>query len=67
VGDLMRRAFGYELLSCPNCGGKMQLLAFVMERSTIRRILRHLDLPPEPPVCASARASPDAWESDTTA
>jgi uncharacterized protein YbaR (Trm112 family) len=23
----MRRAFGYDLLACPNCGGKMRLLA----------------------------------------
>jgi uncharacterized C2H2 Zn-finger protein len=26
--ELMRYAFGYELLSCPRCGCKMKLLAF---------------------------------------
>jgi hypothetical protein len=35
--DLMRGAFGYDLLSCPNCGGKMQLLACIMERGAIAR------------------------------
>ena len=66
--DLMRRAFGYDLLACPNCGGKMQLLACVMEPGAIRKILNHLGLPPDPPVAAHARASPDEWETfDTTA
>lgn len=60
--DLMRRAFGYDLLTCPNCGGKMQLLACVMERSAIRKILSHLRLPPDPPATARARAPPDSWE-----
>jgi hypothetical protein len=65
--DLMRRAFGYDLLSCPNCGGKMQLLACILERGAIRKILTHLRLPPDPPALARARASPDVWEQfDTT-
>ena len=62
----MRRAFGYDLLSCPNCGGKMQLLACIMERGAIRKILTHLGLPPDPPALARARASPDAWEQFDT-
>jgi hypothetical protein len=66
--ELMRRAFGYDLLSCPNCGGKMQLIACIMERGAIRKILTHLHLPPDPPATACARASPDQWEQfDTTA
>ena len=64
----MRRAFGYDLLTCPNCGGKMQLFACVMERSAIRKIPSHLGLPHDPQVAARARASPDEWETfDTTA
>jgi hypothetical protein len=66
--DLMRRAFGYDLLSCPNCGGKLQLIACVMERGAIRKILTHLRLTPDPPAVCRARASPDAREQlDTTA
>ena len=48
--DLMRRAFGCDLLSCPNCGGKMRLLACIIERGAIRKILTHLGLPPDPPL-----------------
>lgn len=56
--ELMRRAFGYDLLSCPKCGGKMVLLACIMERAVIAKILKHLGLPSEPPRLAKARAAP---------
>lgn len=36
---LMRRAFGYELLVCPRCGGKMVYLSCVMRRDVIDTIL----------------------------
>jgi hypothetical protein len=37
--NLMRRAFGYELLVCARCGGKMVFLSVVMHREAIDRIL----------------------------
>jgi hypothetical protein len=55
--ELMRRAFGHDLLACPRCGGKMTLIACILERKAIRQILTHLGLPTDPP--AAARASPD--------
>jgi len=64
--DLMRRAFGYDLLRCPNCGGTMRLLACILERTVIRKILTHLGLPSDPPALARARASPDDWEQFDT-
>jgi hypothetical protein len=30
--ELMRRAFGYDLLACPSCGGKMVYLSCVLQR-----------------------------------
>jgi hypothetical protein len=57
-GDLMRHAFGFDLLTCPRCGAKMLLLANVLDRVTIRRILAHLRLPTDPEPAAPARASP---------
>jgi putative transposase/transposase-like zinc-binding protein len=56
--ELMRRAFGYDLLSCPNCGGTMELLSVILEPTAIRKILSHLGLPSEPPAIKGARASP---------
>jgi hypothetical protein len=51
----MRRAFGYDLLNCPSCGGKMVLLACIMQRAVITKILSHIGLPTEPPRPAKAR------------
>jgi hypothetical protein len=61
--DLMRHAFGLDLLRCTRCGAKMLLLATVLDRITIRRILAHLRLPTDPEPTAPARASPtgDLW------
>jgi hypothetical protein len=42
-----------------NCGGKMELLAVIFERTAIRKILNHLGLPSEPPAISRARASPE--------
>jgi hypothetical protein len=33
--DLVRRAFGYDLLTCPRCAGKMVLLAFILDRDAM--------------------------------
>jgi len=35
----MRRAFGYDLLACERCGGKMVLLSCILRRDVIVRIL----------------------------
>jgi hypothetical protein len=56
----MQRAFGNDLLGCPDCGGKMKLIAVILERAAIRKILMHIGLPSEPPALAPARASPGA-------
>jgi predicted kinase len=37
--ELMRRAFGYHLLACPRCGGKMVLLGCILQREVIAKIL----------------------------
>ena len=37
--DLMRRAFGYELLACTRCGGKMMFLSCILRRDVIANIL----------------------------
>jgi hypothetical protein len=36
---LMRRAFGYDLLACSSCGGKMMYLSCVLRRDVITKIL----------------------------
>lgn len=38
----MRRAFDTDVLACPQCGGRMFLLATIEDPAVIRRILTHL-------------------------
>jgi hypothetical protein len=56
--DLMRRAFGFGVLACPRCGGRLRLIALLDESAVTRRILRHLGLPTEVPAPRPARAPP---------
>jgi hypothetical protein len=50
----MRRAFDLDVLRCPRCAGRMQLIATIDDPAVIQRILAHLGLPgtwegPQPP------------------
>jgi hypothetical protein len=58
MADLMRRAFGFDVLACPRCGGRLRLVALIDEAAVVRRILRHLGLPTEVPEARPARAPP---------
>jgi len=69
--DLMQRSFGFDVLACPRCSGRMRLVALIRDAAVVARILRHLELPHEVPVMRPAREPPlpldfDAdpvWES----
>ena len=54
----MRRSFGFDVLACPRCGGRLRLIALIEEASVIQRILRHLGLPTDVPEPRPARAPP---------
>ena len=41
---------------CPNCGaGELKIIAAILERPVIEKILKHLGLEPQPPPKAPAR------------
>jgi hypothetical protein len=62
----MRRAFGLDVLRCPRCAGRMQLIVTIDDSVVIERILAHLGLPgaragaPSPSSGAAARAEQPA-------
>jgi Putative transposase len=56
--DLMRRTFGFDVLECPRCGGRLRLVALIEQAAVMARILRHLGLPTEVPAPLAARAPP---------
>jgi hypothetical protein len=57
--ELMRRTFGYDVMACLECGGRMRLIAMIEEPAVIAKILDHLGLPTEPPAARPARAPPE--------
>ena len=51
-------SFGFDVLACPRCGGRLRLIALIEEAAVIERILRHLGLPTAIPEPRPARAPP---------
>jgi uncharacterized protein YbaR (Trm112 family) len=59
----MHRAFGIDVLACPQCGGRLRLIATLHDSAVIRKIVEHLapshsgqspgPAPPEPGAAAS--------------
>ena len=61
--SLMARTFGFDVLACPRCGGRLRLIALIEEAAVLDRILRHLGVPTEIPAPRPARAPPRRAES----
>jgi hypothetical protein len=51
----MKRAFEIDVLHCAHCRGRRRLIALIQSPLAVRRILRYLDLPSEPPPIAPTR------------
>jgi hypothetical protein len=55
---LLRRVFLVDVLECPKCKGRMQIVAAVTAAASVRRVLEHLGLPSEAPRPRPARSPP---------
>ena len=55
--------FKFEVDLCPACGGKMKIIAFITDPSSIHRYLEGVGLPTAAPPIAPAR-SPPQYEFD---
>lgn len=55
---LRAEAGGFDVLACPRCAGRLELIALIEEAAVIRRILRHLGVPTEVPATRPARPPP---------
>ena len=61
--ELMQRSFGFDVLACPRCAGRLKLVALIQDGAVIRRILRHLGLPDGVPEMRPSRAPPLPFDS----
>jgi hypothetical protein len=41
---LLQKVFDVDVLACPQCGGRLRLIAFIAEPAVARKILDHLGL-----------------------
>ena len=59
---LLKRVFDIDMQHCPNCGcGELKIIAAILERPVIEKILTHLGLDPQPPPRGRARETGEAW------
>lgn len=47
--ELLKRTFGIDLSICPQCGGKVRVIAAIMGTEAVDKILDHLGLGSDPP------------------
>ena len=53
---LLKRVFDVDMQNCPNFGaGELKIIAAILERPVIEKILTHLGLNPQPPPRGRAR------------
>jgi len=60
--ELLKRTFGFDVLTCPRCSGRMKLLALVTEPTSVARYLRGIGEPSDVPKRTPARGPP-YWAS----
>lgn len=41
---LLARVFGFDVEKCPECGGKIKVIAAILNDAAIKKILNHLGL-----------------------
>jgi hypothetical protein len=56
--ELIRRTFSVDLLMCPDCGARMQVIAAITQHHVAAKILTHLGLPLLTPPACRPRAPP---------
>jgi hypothetical protein len=60
--ELIERTFKADVLQCPRCPSRLEILAVISAPATVRAILTHLGLPTAPPPIARARDGPESLE-----
>jgi len=56
--DLLQRVFDVDVLKCPSCGGRMRVIATIVEAKVVKAILDALGLESAPPAVRPSRGPP---------
>jgi hypothetical protein len=57
---LLKKVFAIDVLVCPKCTGRLELIAFIADQGIARKILEHLELDATGPPAAAARRVPES-------
>ncbi len=57
--ELLKKVFALDVLACPECSGRMRIIAFIAQPAVVRRILDHLGLDSTGPPLARVQAQPE--------
>ena len=55
---LLNRVFKIDVTRCQFCRGEIKIVAAILEKKAVEKILNHLGLPTEPPIIHLARPPP---------
>jgi len=55
----LQKVFAIDVLACPECSGRMQVIAFIAQAAVAKRILDHLGLDSTGPPVARAAPPPE--------
>jgi hypothetical protein len=58
--ELLQKVFAVDVLECPDCGGRLRVLACVTEGVEVKRYLEHAGIDATGPPVARARAGAGA-------
>jgi hypothetical protein len=58
--ELLQKVFAVDVLECPDCGGRLRVLACVTEAAAVKRLLAHLGIDATGPPVARAAAGPES-------
>ena len=67
LAQLLARKYGVFALKCDGCGGRMRLVGFITEPTTVRQILEHVGERTTAPAIAPARSPPLAMNGEQLA
>ena len=60
---MLKKVFAVDVLACPECSGRLKMIAFIADQGTARKILEHLGLDATGPPTAAARRRPESIDA----
>jgi len=61
--ELLKKVFAIDVLACPECSGRLEMIAFIADQGIARKTLEHLEFDATGPPLPAARGAPLSFES----